>query len=86
MAAFQQPAPRSEQPWIGDGGRPAQALYLWVSLLDKMLRTFVGANNKASSPVVGPLVAAANDAAAAALGVPVGGLYANGNAVQIRLV
>ena len=29
---------------------------------------------------------AANDAAAAAAGVPVGGFYRNGNALQIRLV
>lgn len=35
---------------------------------------------------VGPLVAAANDAAAAAAGVPLSGLYRIGNAVQIRLV
>lgn len=36
--------------------------------------------------VVGPLVNAANDAAAAAAGVPLQGLYRNVNAVQIRLV
>lgn len=35
---------------------------------------------------VGPLIAAANDAAAAAAGVPVGGLYRIANAVQVRLV
>jgi hypothetical protein len=34
----------------------------------------------------GPLVNAANDAAAATAGVPVNGLYRNGNAVQVRLV
>jgi hypothetical protein len=32
-----------------------------------------------------PLTNAANDAAAAAAGVPVNGLYRNGNAVQVRL-
>jgi hypothetical protein len=34
----------------------------------------------------GPLVNAVSDVAAAAAGVPVGGLYRNGNAVQVRLV
>jgi hypothetical protein len=36
--------------------------------------------------VVGPLINAANDAAAAAAGVPLQGLYRTANAVQIRLV
>jgi hypothetical protein len=33
-----------------------------------------------------PLVDAANDAGAAAAGVPLNGLYRNGNAVQVRLI
>jgi len=35
--------------------------------------------------LVGPLINAANDTAAATAGVPISGLYRTGNAVQIRL-
>lgn len=35
--------------------------------------------------VLGPMSNAANDTAAAAAGVPIGGLYRNGNTVLIRL-
>lgn len=39
-----------------------------------------------SNNLLGPLTNAANDAAAAAAGVPIGGLYRTANAVQVRLV
>lgn len=39
-----------------------------------------------SANTLGPLTNAANDAAAAAAGVPINGLYRNANAVQVRLV
>lgn len=38
-----------------------------------------------ANAVIGSLINAVSDAAAAAAGVPIGGLYRNGNAVQIRL-
>lgn len=85
MAAFKQPAPRSEQTWIDGAGRPLQLLYLWVAALDQTFRGFIGATNSASAPVVGPLVQATNDAAAKTAGVPVGGLYQNSGAVRVRL-
>jgi hypothetical protein len=46
----------------------------WLASVDAIARLVATAN-----------VAAANDAAAAAAGIPVGGLYRVGNAVQIRV-
>lgn len=51
----------------------------WLNSVQTILQSLAAAN-------FGSLVNAANDAAAAAGGVPVGGLYRNGGAVQIRLV
>lgn len=65
------PLPLPQQPIAGNAP-PTQPYAEYLLSVDRMLRT-VGIN-------------AANDGAAAAAGVPVGGLYRNGNAVQIRLV
>ena len=89
MAQLPNPLPQSNIPYTDPKtGRLTQSAYQYFFALDRVLRIFVGANNTAggSGAPVTQLVAAANDAAAAALGVPVGGLYENGGAVRIRLV
>jgi len=71
------PQPTPNQPVLEPKTDIFAVLYrnYWLAM-DRMFRT---AN-------FGPLPQAADDTAAAAAGVPVGGLYANGNAVQVRLV
>jgi hypothetical protein len=51
----------------------------WLQSIDRVARSMATGN-------VGGLVNAANDAAAATAGVPIGGLYRSGNAVQIRVI
>lgn len=66
---------------VGEGGTVFLA-QLWAEYFAAeaaIVRSLAASN-------VGPLVAAANDAAAATAGVPIGGLYRIANAVQIRLV
>lgn len=57
--------------WIDQQGRPTLPLIQFMTAL--------AAGN------IGPLIAAANDAAAAKAGVPVNGLYESSGAVKIRL-
>ena len=57
-------------------GRPTDVFRDWVVAVDRIFR----------GGLLGTLVSAANDAAAAAAGVPLNGLYRNGSAVQIRVV
>ena len=57
---------------------PTTIFLLYMVSLDKVVRSL-------TSGVLGPLTQATNDKAAAAAGVPINGLYRNGNAVQIRL-
>lgn len=81
-------APRGNLPFVDRYGLPLQAFYQWVATLDAAFRALAGASsqtNTAGAPMLGSLVNAANDGAAAAAGVPINGLYRNGNAVQIRL-
>ena len=85
MAATIKPLPLPTQPIIGQAA-PGQPYLEWFATLDKAVRSFFGLTNAANAPVVGPLVNAANDGAAATAGVPLQGLYRTGNAVQIRLV
>lgn len=80
-----QPQPTGITPWIQrtdkDGrlipneGLPSFIFLNYMLALDTVVR----------NSVFGPLTNAANDVAAAAAGVPINGLYRNGNAVQIRL-
>lgn len=69
-----QPLPPPQQPIAGNAP-PTQPYNEYFQALDKALR----------GGVFGPLANAVNDAAAAAAGVPINGIYRNGNAVQIRL-
>lgn len=74
------PLPDPGLPWINPAtGRPSEP---FAEYLQGVARLAVLLN----SNVVGPLTNAANDAAAAAAGVPIGGLYRITSAVQIRLV
>lgn len=76
MAKTQIPQPQSTQKWINPDGTPSLVFFQYMLSVNQLLL-----NNQ-----FGPFVNAANDAAAAAAGVPINGLYRNGNAVQIRLV
>jgi hypothetical protein len=66
--------------WINQDGTPSLAFFQYMKAIDILLAGL------ANGSVIGPLTNAANDAAAAAAGVPIGGLYRATNAVQIRLV
>lgn len=71
------PLPQQNAPVLREEGGNVFSL-LWrtyLSGLDRMFRT----------AQFGPLVSAANDAAAAAAGVPINGFYRNGSIVQIRV-
>jgi hypothetical protein len=89
MASLPGPFP-SQVAWSDvKSGRPMLAFLQYLSSLDAAVRAFFGtasASNTAGAPMIGPLVNAANDGAAAAAGVPVNGLYRNGSAVQVRVV
>lgn len=64
--------PRPPVAWIDPKtGQPTQVFLQFVARL--------------AAGEVGPLIDAANDATAAAAGVPINGLYANAGAVRIRL-
>lgn len=73
------PLPPAAHVPISFEGRTPDAWQQWFASVDATLRLLAAGNLQS-------LVGAANDAAAAAAGVQVGGLYRNGNAVQIRLV
>lgn len=80
MATPPAPQPNVGAQWIDPtSGRFLSRIQQYLFSLDAVVRLLAGGN-------VGPLFNAVNDAAAAAGGVAVGGLYRNGNAVQIRLV
>jgi hypothetical protein len=72
-----QPQPNTR--WINPDGTPTQVFREYMKSIDVLL------GGLANGSVIGPLINAANDAAAAAAGVPIGGLYRTTNAVQIRL-
>lgn len=71
MAARLAILPPPSITWIDAQGRPTQAFTQFMAA--------IAANN------IGPLAAAANDAAAATAGVPINGLYQSSGAVRIRL-
>ena len=79
MAQAPQQQPPATSRWVIPNGTPDLAFYQYMSTVDALLRLL-------AAGTIGPLVNAANDAAAAAAGVKVNGLYRTGNAVQIRLV
>lgn len=62
--------PPSSIPWVDKDGRPTPAFIQFM--------TAIASNN------IGPLISAANDAAAAAANVPIGGLYEASGTVRIR--
>lgn len=72
------PKPTNSQPWI-ENGRPTEAFAGFMQTAEKLLKLLNG-----SGGIV--LFDAANDAAAAAGGVPIGALYRNGSVVMIRVV
>jgi hypothetical protein len=77
MATAPNPQPAGNTAWIQESS-PTTIFLLYMLSLDKVVRNLVAGT-------VGPLTNATSDAAAAKVGVPINGLYRNGNAVQIRL-
>jgi hypothetical protein len=73
------PLPPLTAKWINDDGSPSLVWRQYLVSVDKLLRTLAGAS-------LGTLTSAANDAAAGAAGVPIGGLYQTSGTVKIRLV
>jgi hypothetical protein len=63
--------PPISNSWIDSQGRPTQAFAQFMSAL--------------AANTLGPLPSAANDAAAAKVGVPVNGLYQASGVVRIRI-
>jgi hypothetical protein len=76
------PQPQGITPWMQQNGLPAIIFLQYTASLDLALRTLL---NDFNGALIGPLTNATNDVNAAAAGVPINGLYRNGNAVQIRL-
>jgi hypothetical protein len=71
------PLPSPALKWFDvQTGQPTPIFRDWCNGMDRIMR----------AGLFGTLVAAANDAAAAAAGVPVNGLYRTASAVQIRVV
>jgi hypothetical protein len=71
------PQPGPALRWINPQSGQAEGPFRdWALAIDRIMR----------AGQFGTLVNAVNDAAAAAAGVPLNGLYRTGNAVQIRLV
>jgi hypothetical protein len=73
------PLPPLSAAWVDKNGVPTLIWRQYLISSDAVLRGAAGAT-------FGPLAAAANDAAAAAAGVPVGGLYQTSGTVKIRQV
>jgi hypothetical protein len=75
------PLPQPSYSWVQVGGRPTQPFAQYMAKFDACVRALAG--GLFGAPV--QLTNAANDAAAAAAGVPIGGLYRNGSAVNVRV-
>jgi hypothetical protein len=71
------PLPPLSAAWVDKNGVPTLIWRQYLISSDAVLRGIAGAT-------IGPLTAAASDAAAAAAGVPVGGLYQTSGTVKIR--
>jgi len=71
------PLPPPALPWFDPRtGLPNDVFRNWCASVDRIFR----------AGQLGTLVNAVNDAAAAAAGVPVSGLYRNGSTVLIRVI
>jgi hypothetical protein len=70
------PPPDIGAAYVDEEKRPSKDFYNWIRSLYDFMRRISTTN----------LQNAANDAAAAAAGVPVGGLYRNGSVLMIRVV
>ena len=70
--------PQPAFPWVDGEGRPTQAFAQYITSVDQLLAAIATGN----APT---LTNAANDAAAAKLGVAVGNLYRNGSVLQVRV-
>lgn len=73
------PLQRPDFPLVDANGRPTQAFAQYLARLDALVAAL-------SSNAGVSLTNAANDAAAAAAGVPVGSLYRNGSVLMARIV
>jgi hypothetical protein len=73
--------PQSNFRWVNPDGTPSLVFLLYMQALDQLVNALAG--NSVGAPV--QLTQAANDGAAAAAGVAVGGLYRNGSAVLVRV-
>lgn len=74
-AQFLPPLPPINSQLVDQDGRMTIAWQKYMPFLDQILR----------QGLLGPFTNAANDAAAAAAGVPINGFYRNGSVVQIRV-
>lgn len=72
------PKPDRGVPFVGPDGKPTEAFNTFLQTAEKLLKLLNGAGGMV-------LANAANDAAAATAGVPVGALYRNGSVVMIRV-
>lgn len=95
MAQQPGPLPPPSTPWVDQPRTPSLSFRQYFLTLDQAARGIMGFFAAATfampanppTPATPPtLINAANDAAAQAAGVPIGGFYRTGNAVQIRLV
>lgn len=73
-----QSIPNNEVDLVGDDKQVARPWYDWLLRIDLLVRPITHSNLLANNY--------ANDAAAAAGGIPIGGLYRNGSVIQIRVV
>ena len=76
MAGNLVPLPPLTAAWVDSNGSPTQVWRNYLLSVDKLLQTLAGAN----------IISATNDAAAAAAGVPIGGLYLASGKFKVRLV
>lgn len=72
------PRPERNTPWVTPDGHPSEALASFIQSAESLLKLLNGTGGMT-------LTNAANDGAAAAANVAVGGLYRNGSVVMIRV-
>lgn len=80
MSIALRPLPPASQPWVRADGMPQEAFSTPMLLFEQLLRAV---NGGGKGGIV--LADAVNDAAAAAVGVPVGAFYRNGSVLMIRV-
>lgn len=84
------PLPQPTFGWTQNTGKPTQPFAQYMAKLDACVRALAGVavSPTTVSPLFGTpiqLFNAANDVAAAAGGVPIGGAYRNGSVMMIRV-